>query len=1204
MSRGHFSRARLHRTKPLSLDRPRTGDDDARRDLEEHRPAAASAASLGPYRVLEPLGQGGMGVVYRARHSVTERAVAVKTVRVSAPRWIESIRREIDALTRIRHPGIVRIVDHGVHEGRPWYAMDLLEGESLGDFCARVWSPFRTSSAPPGPLRPLTVTAPLSQSGESLESLPTPRPRLHAGDTPAAAGALPQVLGLMRRLCATLAFLHGEGIVSCDLKPENILLVGSTPVLIDFGLSRRFPASTGREAMDAQRSMAGTLPYMSPEQARGELVDARSDLYAVGCILYELLTGAPPFTGAPFTIRMLHQSAAPSPPSQIVRDLPKELEALVLRLLEKEPNDRVGFADEVAFALGEISGDSQRLHDFPPARPYLYRPRFVGRADTLGTLAALRDAACEGSGALALVGGESGVGKTRLALELTRSSATSSLRVIASESLPIASEQVATATASPLHIVRPLLRAIADRCQEGGAEVTERLLGVRRSVLAMYEPLLAEVPAAEPLTPVVPLAPQPSRERLLRYVAQSFTEFALEQPILWILDDLGWADDLSLAFLQSLTPEYFSTTPALLLGTYRSEEATDAVRALAGLAHVAHLTLAPLREDEVSAMVADMLAAPAQHTGFAAYVAVAAEGNPFFVTEHVRTAVDERLFYRDQDYAWRMRAGEPDGGRAEYEDLPLPKSLRSLVEHRLRALSDLAQGAARAAAVLGREFAADVMAEVAELSPEAAVAAINELVRRQMLEQRSPEHLRFVHDKLREVAYGGSPENLRAIHGRAALALERRVSAYADSWAVLGHHFAAASQPEPAARYLRRAADHARANFANAEAIVLCRRAIAQMREVVLEVPNDAPAWQTMLLEMREALGDVLALGAGRDEARTEYAEALKHGDESDVVRVARLHRKIGKTWESEHRHDEALRLYRSALAAVADTNEGSGAGEWLQASLDELWVHYWQGKLAEMQALSARLQSAMQQSATALQRSNFMDAQMKCGLVQNRFRVDQETLDYAAGALLAAEESGDVQRIVTTRFNLGFARVFFGDFDSGITDLQAARSMAERTGDLAHQVRALSYLAVAARMKSDRMLAEAHMKSAAEIASRAQMKEYVALARANQAWAAEQAGDTANAEQLANSALDIWRGLPVSFPFEWLALVPLLRIHLKHGDVSSARARILELQAPRQHALPGPASEALHQALAAADHTFAAGAHVALRILADASYQ
>lgn len=204
-----------------------------------------------------------MGVVYRARHSVTERPVAIKTVFAPASRWMESIRREIDALTRIRHPGIVRILDHGLHEGRPWYAMDLLEGESLRHFGARIWSPYRTPSAAPGPIRPLTVTEPVSRVMESAGKPERASPRPQAGDSPAAANSLPQVLGLMRRLCAALAFLHGEGIVSCDLKPENILLVGLTPVLIDFGLSCRFPGATGRESLDGQRSLAGTLPYVT-----------------------------------------------------------------------------------------------------------------------------------------------------------------------------------------------------------------------------------------------------------------------------------------------------------------------------------------------------------------------------------------------------------------------------------------------------------------------------------------------------------------------------------------------------------------------------------------------------------------------------------------------------------------------------------------------------------------------------------------------------------------------------------------------------------------------------------------------------------------------------------------------------------------------------------------------------------------------------
>ncbi len=945
-----LAKQRLTRSEPtrsrarLSVDSRVSDGNDAPKLQGEPIFEVLHPAALGPYRVLEPLGQGGMGVVYRARHAVTARAVAIKTVRASAPRWLDSIRREVDALTRMRHPGIVRIIDHGEHEGRPWYAMDLLEGESLRDFCARIWSSYRTPSAPPGPLRALTATAPVTTESEESESDLPVSPQPHGGNVPAAAGALPQVLAFMRRLCATLAFLHGEGLVSCDLKPENVVLAGPIPVLIDFGIARRFPGASGREAMDSQSNVAGTLPYMSPEQARGELVDARSDLYSVGCILYELLTGAPPFIGTPFSVRSQHQSAAPTPPSRHVQGVPLALEALVLRLLEKQPNHRVGFADEVAAELAQIGNDTQRLHDFPPARPYLYRSRFVGQEIVLARLSQLRDAACRGCGALALLAGESGLGKTRLALELARTSANSGVRIIASEAPSILPDHSGTAIgAAPLHVVRSLLRAIADRCQEGGAEITEKLLGVRRSVLAQYEPLLAQVPALNPAAPVVPLAPEAARQRVLRYVAQSLVAFAEEQPILWLIDDLGWADELSLAFLHSLGNDYLSTTPALLVGTYRSEEASasEEIQTLSSQPHVVHLVLKPLLENDVASMVADMLATPKRHTGFAEFVAEVAEGNPFFVTEQVRTAVSERLFYRDHDHTWQMRQ-HTAAEQASFEALPLPGSLLTLVERRLRRLTPIAQAMAQAAAVIGRVSNVEVLEEIAGFSKEAASAAIDELVRRQVFEQSGPEHLRFMHDKLREVAYrlagGGAP----SIHARAAFSLERRFGEEVERAAELGNHFAAASEHERAAHYLKRAADHARSNFANLEAIALYRRAIEQ---VGLLSGESADIHLAPRLDLQEALGDVLALGGERAAARTAFSAALEVARSPDTVRLSRLRRKLGKTWEAEGDHQQALSLYaraRESLTTATSIHESNVRDEWIHTRLDELRANYW----------------------------------------------------------------------------------------------------------------------------------------------------------------------------------------------------------------------------------------------------------------------
>src|SRR5512140_2340984 len=148
-SAGNTPAASVATERPASaLDRRRQRAENRARNRSLRDSWVAESTTIGPYRVLEPLGRGGMGIVYRARHTNSERPIALKTVDVPATKWIDSIRREIQALTRIRHPGIVRIVDHGVHKGRPWYAMDLVEGESLRRFVQRIWSPYRSWCPP------------------------------------------------------------------------------------------------------------------------------------------------------------------------------------------------------------------------------------------------------------------------------------------------------------------------------------------------------------------------------------------------------------------------------------------------------------------------------------------------------------------------------------------------------------------------------------------------------------------------------------------------------------------------------------------------------------------------------------------------------------------------------------------------------------------------------------------------------------------------------------------------------------------------------------------------------------------------------------------------------------------------------------------------------------------------------------------------
>jgi serine/threonine protein kinase/tetratricopeptide (TPR) repeat protein len=1165
-----------------------------------------AAAAIGPYQLLEPLGEGGMGVVYRAKHMTSGRAVALKTVGMLAPTSLEGIRREIVALTRIRHPAVVRILDHGVFEGRPWYAMDLLEGESLAHYAERIWS---ASRAPLSPAITATSPAVPDAHPERADRVrqtkvrePNGAPLTSHMKPTAAAGHLEPVLRIVRRICATVAFLHGEGFVNCDLKPSNVLVVNGQPIIIDFGLTAHHPGGTGREELGAHGAMAGTLHYMPPEQIRGELLDARSDLYSLGCMLYELVTGTVPFTGAPISVRSGHLSAPPVAPSELVEGVTPELERLIVRLLEKDPAARFGYADEVASLLAHMSGDTSHLSQFPPARPYLYRPRLVGRDDLVERLVAMRDRACGGSGGLAILGGESGSGKTRVAMEVARLAMAARMRVIASDGASAGATSFGT---GPLHAVRPLLRAAVDRCLEGGADVTERLIGSRRSVLALYEPLLAQIPAAEPLPAVIPLSAESSRQRLFSFLRDVVRGLCQEHPTLWIIDDVGWADELSLAFLGSLSSDFFEGTPVLLLCTYRTEEITESVSLLAGLAHSTHIVLPRLCGEAVQSMIADMLASTETSKALGSYVAEQAEGNPFFVTEYLRAAIGERLLLREDGRTWKI-SGSASQAVSTPEAIALPGSVRELIERRLAKLSPPAQQTAQAAAVLGREQDTSLLRRLAAISEEGAAAVIGELLRTQVLEVIKGGALRFVHDKLREVLYARTSDASRTwLHGRAGDLLAAEISSGAPDggrWGIIGRHYANARQSEPAIRYLKLAADHARATHANRDAIRLYADAVKEANQLVLSLSGDLELWEHALLELCESLGDVHRLVGSTEKARAAYEECLARSHLMTAVARARVTRKIGKTWESEHRHDRAIEHYEAAQAQLPQDAAHASANErdeWFQVRIDRIWVSYWLDDVEEMDRITSGLLLLLEQHGSAVQRLQVYRGLFLRDLRKHRFAVDDRTLEYARTALAACDGLESASERPFARFHVGFALLLMGRVDEAITELTAAHDLAVHVGDSAVQARSLMYLSLAARIRGDASRALELTDRFEAVAVENGMLEYLAAAHAQRAWARVCARDFTAARALARQALEIWRQRV--FPFQWLALVPLLAASIVLEDDEDALASARGLLEPQQQRLPDAAATLLGHAVAQWDAGHRDGAVKALRMALEA---
>jgi len=276
------------------------------------------------YQVGDTLGFGGMSEVHRGRDLRLGRDVAIKVLRadlVRDPSFQTRFRREAQNAGSLNHPGIVAVYETGETQGEagtiPYIVMEYVDGETLRDLLKRE-----------GSLEPAWA------------------------------------MEIVADVCAALDFSHRHGIVHRDIKPANVMLTRAGAVkVMDFGIARA--VADGQATVRATAAVLGTAQYLSPEQARGQAVDARSDVYATGCVLFELLVGAPPFTGdSPVAVAYQHVREDPKAPSEVKPGLPRELDSIVLKALNKNPLNRYQTAAEMrADLVRALSG--QAMHATP-----------------------------------------------------------------------------------------------------------------------------------------------------------------------------------------------------------------------------------------------------------------------------------------------------------------------------------------------------------------------------------------------------------------------------------------------------------------------------------------------------------------------------------------------------------------------------------------------------------------------------------------------------------------------------------------------------------------------------------------------------------------------------------------------------------------------------------------------------------------------
>jgi serine/threonine protein kinase len=314
------------------------------RDFTNSRDADRSRAStvtesrmfqrIGKYEVIDQIGRGGMGTIFRARDPILERSVALKVISdlEVTPELRSRFFREAQACARIAHPNIVIVHDMGEDDGRLFIVMELLDGEELGRVIARH---------------------------EQL--------------------SLPEKLSIVRQLCDGLHFAHQKGVVHRDVKPANILLLRTGRVkIVDFGIAQLAGAATQRDLTRTGMIM-GTIRYMAPEQVRGQ-ADRRSDIFSVAAVSYELLSGHPPFSGND-PLQILEQLRTATPPrlTEMDPNLPSDLADVIARGIQKEPSARFADLEQMGRELARIQRDlaaeaervdaSDRPRSFAPALP-------------------------------------------------------------------------------------------------------------------------------------------------------------------------------------------------------------------------------------------------------------------------------------------------------------------------------------------------------------------------------------------------------------------------------------------------------------------------------------------------------------------------------------------------------------------------------------------------------------------------------------------------------------------------------------------------------------------------------------------------------------------------------------------------------------------------------------------------------------------
>lgn len=842
------------------------------------------------YQILREIGRGGMGVVYLARDPLLQRDVALKVITPDflGSEAVERFKREARVVANMDHPAIVGVHDIGEHGGSLFFVMPYVAGTNLRSF--------------------------IKEGALSL------------GD----------VLDIGIQVAEALEYSHSKDVVHRDIKPENILVsqddssgVNMRVRVTDFGLAM----ATAQSHLTKTGTLVGTISYLSPEQLSARELDHRTDIYSLGIVLYECLTGKAPYVGEIQSVlyRIAHE--IPQSPRAMGADIPEELEEIIMRSLEKDPAKRFQRAKEVADALKRHRSKlrdterQQKLSMVVRASMVVQRPMqspFIGREKEFTDLQRSLNASLQGECQFVVVGGEAGIGKSRFLDELENLARAKKIRLLHSR---FVEQDQAFPYQGFCEAIQEYFR-LKVTTASGPVDFSDLA-----SDLVSLFPVLAEMvefTGGQKLIVSGEVKRTQDRTYIFDLLARSFVRIGGGKPLIILFEDLQNAD-VSLDALQYVIRR-LGPTPTFLVGTYRTTEVDKhhplmkMLKGFQGDRRFAQINLEAFSESEYREFLQTLVGSTEMEQGFVDKLYEATEGNPHFTKELVRSLIDSGRIVKNETGSWSL------SGETTLSSEVLPPTIQETVEKRVERLPQDWREILSTASVLGKTFEYRDL-EILTGKKENIEDVIDGLVASGFIEEERRsrgDQFSFSSGIVRDVLYAGVPRRKRrALHRKYAEELERRNTGRLDRvYPLLVHHYAEGDVPEKVIEF---GIESARKSLEALSAEDALRAA-----KTVLEFLKGEEENTTELEgDVRMLLAEAYRLLANTDAALQELESAVQVFQE--IKKTERLIQAIvlaaETAWEGR-KVDETRRWVEKGLPLARNSNNGEALSELLSIAI------------------------------------------------------------------------------------------------------------------------------------------------------------------------------------------------------------------------------------------------------------------------------